>query len=170
MNKRSMSVQKRRYKVKEMAIAYRGGKCEKCGYNKCNGALEFHHLDPSKKDFAIGNKGYTRSWEKIREELDKCIMLCANCHRELHWEAQAAKRQEIMSISKRMAIFEHCFTCGKITKNKKYCSKKCTRKTVIRPSYEQLKQDLAESNYCAVGRKYGVSDNAIRKWIRYYER
>ena len=41
-------------------------------------------LDPNKKDFGIANKGYTRSWEKVQEELDKCIMVCANCHREIH--------------------------------------------------------------------------------------
>jgi hypothetical protein len=47
-------------------------------------ALEFHHLDGSRKDFGISSKGYTRSWSKIRDELDKCILLCANCHREIH--------------------------------------------------------------------------------------
>lgn len=78
------AVQRRRDKVKLMAVEYKGGKCECCGYDKYAGALEFHHLDPTKKDFGIGNKGYTRSWEKIKEELDKCIMVCANCHREVH--------------------------------------------------------------------------------------
>ena len=78
------SVQRRRDKVKEMAVEYKGGKCEICGYNKCKGALEFHHLDPNEKDFGISHKGYTRSWESVKKELDKCIMLCANCHREVH--------------------------------------------------------------------------------------
>lgn len=77
-------VQKRRDDVKLLAVKYKGGSCEICGYDKCIGALEFHHLDPSQKDFGIGNKGYTRSWKKVKEELDKCIMVCANCHRELH--------------------------------------------------------------------------------------
>lgn len=47
-------------------------------------ALEFHHLASARKDFGISSKGYTRSWKKIQEELDKCILLCANCHREAH--------------------------------------------------------------------------------------
>ena len=47
-------------------------------------ALEFHHLDPSQKDFGISSKGYTRSWDKVKEELDKCILVCSNCHREIH--------------------------------------------------------------------------------------
>lgn len=81
-----IKVQKRRLKVKQMAIEYKGGKCEKCGYNKCVAALEFHHLNPEEKDFGIGSKGYTRGWEKVKEELDKCILVCANCHREIHEE------------------------------------------------------------------------------------
>ena len=79
-------VQKRRQNLKIMAINYKGNKCQICDYNKCYSALEFHHLDPKEKDFGISAKGYTRSWDKVKEELDKCIMVCANCHRELHDE------------------------------------------------------------------------------------
>jgi hypothetical protein len=78
------ATQKRRDKLKQLAIHHKGGKCEICGYNKCIGALEFHHLDPNEKDFGIANKGYTRSWDKVKIEIDKCIMVCANCHREIH--------------------------------------------------------------------------------------
>lgn len=81
---RSMAVQKRRDKIKQILVDYKGGKCEVCGYNKCIKALEFHHLDPSQKDFGIGQKGYTRSIEKNKQEVDKCILVCANCHREIH--------------------------------------------------------------------------------------
>ena len=69
-------------RVKEKLIEYKGGKCQICGYNKCNRALEFHHLDPTQKDFTIS--GGTKSFEKIKSEVDKCIMVCANCHREIH--------------------------------------------------------------------------------------
>jgi len=77
-------VNERRRALKKMSIEYKGGKCKCCGYNKCVSALDFHHLDPFKKDFSIGAKGYTRSWEKVKKELDKCILVCANCHREIH--------------------------------------------------------------------------------------
>lgn len=77
------AVQKRRLKIKQLAIEYKGGKCKNCGYNKCNAALEFHHLDPLQKDFGIGNSN-CKSWEKVKKELDKCDLLCANCHREIH--------------------------------------------------------------------------------------
>lgn len=76
------AVAKRRRKVKQMAIEYKGGKCQICGYNKYQGALEFHHIN-GKKEFGIGDKGYTRSWESTKSELDKCILVCANCHREI---------------------------------------------------------------------------------------
>lgn len=78
------AVKKRRKKLREMAREYRGGKCEVCGYNKSQRALSFHHRDPKKKSFGISMKGLTRSWEKIRLEIDKCILLCANCHMEVH--------------------------------------------------------------------------------------
>ena len=77
------AVIKRRKKVKTLALEYKGGKCQICGYSKCVGALELHHVNPKEKSFGIGEKGYTRSWEKVRLELDKCVLLCANCHREV---------------------------------------------------------------------------------------
>lgn len=78
------AVRKRRLKVKNLSIEYKGGCCQQCGYNKCIEALEFHHVDPSQKDFEVSGNGHCKSWETIKKELDKCILLCANCHRELH--------------------------------------------------------------------------------------
>lgn len=78
------AVDKRRKMIRRMAMEYKGGKCAICGYSKCLKALEFHHHNPNGKDFGISEKGYTRSWEKVKNELDKCIILCANCHREIH--------------------------------------------------------------------------------------
>lgn len=77
------AVAKRRKKLKILSIEYKGGKCQICGYKRCVGALELHHINKSDKNFGIGDKGYTRSWEKVKSELDKCILLCANCHREV---------------------------------------------------------------------------------------
>ncbi len=79
----SCNVQRRRRKLKIMAIEYKGGKCAICGYNKFAGALDFHHLDSSQKSYGISAKGYTRSFESMKKELDKCILVCANCHREI---------------------------------------------------------------------------------------
>ena len=78
-----IAVAKRRRKIKELSVAYKGGKCQLCGYEKYQGALDLHHIDASKKEFGIGDKGYTRSWKRVKEELDKCVLVCANCHREV---------------------------------------------------------------------------------------
>lgn len=67
---------------KEELVLYKGGKCEKCGYNKCIEALEFHHLNPLEKDFTIS--GSNLKIETLKKEVDKCILVCANCHREIH--------------------------------------------------------------------------------------
>jgi hypothetical protein len=78
---REVSTDRRR--LKSRAIAYKGGKCILCGYDRCNAALEFHHLDRTIKSFGLSRKGFTRSWDSIKTELDKCILICANCHREV---------------------------------------------------------------------------------------
>ena len=59
-----------------------GNCCSKCGYDKCLAALEFHHPDPSVKESKI--IGSTASLDKQRAEASKCVLLCANCHREAH--------------------------------------------------------------------------------------
>lgn len=78
------AVKKRRKKLREMARELKGNKCAICGYDKCSKALTFHHIDPKKKSFGLSERGLTRSWEKIKAEVSKCILLCANCHTEVH--------------------------------------------------------------------------------------
>ena len=78
------AVQLRRKKVRSMALEMAGGKCRLCGYHQCPDALEFHHRDSDKKDFSVSNRGYTRSWSRVKTEISKCLLLCANCHREVH--------------------------------------------------------------------------------------
>jgi hypothetical protein len=75
---------------KERAVAYKGGKCERCGYNKCIAAMDFHHINPDEKAYTIKNL-MVRKWELIQTEIDKCILLCSNCHREQHWNERNQK-------------------------------------------------------------------------------
>jgi len=89
------AVQKRRKKVREMAVEFLGGRCIRCGYDRCTEALEIHHLESSDKDFGISDKGYTRSWNRVREELQKCELLCSNCHREVHAKLQLSAVRRI---------------------------------------------------------------------------
>src|SRR5690348_2345711 len=79
-----MAVARRRKRLRAKAVTYKGGKCIVCGYDRCQAALDFHHLDPKKKDFGISMDGITRAWKTIQLELDKCVLVCSNCHREIH--------------------------------------------------------------------------------------
>lgn len=70
-------------KHKQIAVDYKGGSCSICGYNKSLAALDFHHIDPSQKDSKWNNfRG--KFTKKHKNELDKCILVCSNCHREIH--------------------------------------------------------------------------------------
>lgn len=79
----TQNVLDRQKEWKRKAIEYKGGKCCVCGYIKCDAALEFHHLDPKEKEFRL-SAGRLRKFESSKAELDKCILVCANCHREIH--------------------------------------------------------------------------------------
>ncbi len=79
-----MAVARRRKKIKLMVVEYKGGACIICGYKRYVGAFDLHHIDGATKDFGLSMQGLTRSWEKTKKEADKCVLLCANCHREVH--------------------------------------------------------------------------------------
>ncbi len=61
-----------------------GGSCEACGRKDHPAIFEFHHRDSKAKDFGLSESGIPHSWSKTVTELAKCVMLCANCHREVH--------------------------------------------------------------------------------------
>lgn len=76
--------QKQRVKnYKKQAVDYKGGKCVRCGYDKCLASLDFHHIDPKQKDQNWA-KMHHWAFDKIKKELDKCILVCKNCHGEIH--------------------------------------------------------------------------------------
>ncbi len=91
--KNKFHVKLKRKRIKEQAVEYLGGECQCCGYNKCIEALEFHHKNPEEKEFAISVTGNTRSWDKVKNELDKCMLLCSNCHREEHERIKSSVAQ-----------------------------------------------------------------------------
>jgi len=79
-NRRRKAMRKRR---RQMAYEYLGNKCAICGYDKCQHALEFHHKNPPTKEYNITN-GFGKPWKVLKIELDKCVLLCKNCHAETH--------------------------------------------------------------------------------------
>ncbi len=84
---------KRRLYRKLKAVEYMGGVCEDCGFVATTEnyiVFDFHHIDPSEKDLALGSGlNLLRSWKKITDELDKCELLCSNCHRLLHGQEKS---------------------------------------------------------------------------------
>jgi transposase len=76
-------VARRRREIKRKLVEEAGGKCLICGYDRCQRVLQFHHLDPSTKEFHLGQAGATRSLARSRAEARKCVLLCANCHGEV---------------------------------------------------------------------------------------
>ena len=71
--------------IKSWVVEELGGKCQICNYDKCQDALDLHHKNPSEKEFSISDRNlrYT-DWPLIKQEIKKCILVCSNCHREIH--------------------------------------------------------------------------------------
>jgi hypothetical protein len=159
----------RQRKLKQKAIDYLGGKCNKCGYDKCPAALDFHHLDPAEKDFTISQVSRTSWNDKLKAELDKCVLLCANCHRETHWEE---KHFINLSPKKEKKVYS-CHSCGSGITNKAKQCKKCyfkRREKVQWPEVESLIEMVSSKGYSATGRELGVSDAAVRKRIKNHKK
>lgn len=95
MSATSKRVIKWRMRLKALLIELWGGKCQSCGYVGHPSAFDFHHVDPSTKSFNISIGGLTRSKFKSYEEAKKCVLLCANCHREV--EAGARKCPDLIT-------------------------------------------------------------------------
>ena len=170
--------QRWRIRAKKWIVEYAGGQCQYCGYDKYIGNLLFHHLDPSNKKHEIGNlMKNTSGWKKILEEASKCVLVCANCHGEIHADLincpaiDLDKRKlKIKEIENRIPIpkthkFHYCSICGEMINNtKKFCSQECVHKSQERIEWPENLEDLViESSKKAMARKLGVSDKAIAK-------
>ena len=131
-------------------VEYKGGKCEICGYDKNYSALEFHHLDPNEKDFTISKKN--SSWENIKKELDKCILICANCHREIH---NPDSTQEILQTY----VNKH--------KDNLVIKKQKSKKRVNTPSINEIEYKYKElKNYAEVAKFFNISLSTLKRRIK----
>lgn len=145
--------------------------CEKCGYIKNLAVLDFHHVDSSTKLFTLDSRKLSnKSWESIINEFEKCIILCANCHREHHHpELNIIDRNLYNEIPEIEKIIYKCIDCNlEVSRTSIRCVKceSLKQRKVERPEVETLLKEIDELGYKGTGRKYGVSDNAIRKWIK----
>lgn len=169
MSKNSRAVIKCLRKKKIDFVESFGGKCQVCGYNKCINALEFHHIEDKKEQ----PSQVIFRWSKKRafEELKKCVLLCANCHREAHFKDKDVELKIPISIW----IEVKCEQCQGLFQTQrsdsKFCSTTCKQifeRRAERPSREELFELVNRFSFLELGKKFNVSDNAIRKWCRSY--
>lgn len=162
-------------RLKSWAVAYKGGKCKLCGYNRCVAALEFHHRNPSEKE-ASWTKLRKLSIASIKAELDKCDLLCACCHREEHFNADGFAEAITRSLesSKRgvgRSLGEATCVCGKTFRKKERTQTSCSRSCVPKPKkYGEDKDFIATvkaTSITAVAKRYGVSHRFVSK--RYHK-
>lgn len=173
---KAKAVREWRNKTKLRMIEAFGSKCATCGYSRCIAALEFHHLDPTKKEFGPGAlRASSSSWQKICDELRKCVMLCANCHREFHAGLlqipdDAPRFDESYVEYKENLKCEKLDKCPVCAANKpKYqitCSKSCASRHRNKIDWslidlEQMKRQGLTN--IAIGDMLGVSDVSVRK-------
>lgn len=164
-----------RQKRKQDLVYVHGEKCAICGYNKYIGALQFHHLNSQEKEYGLSSTGYTRSWEKDIEESKKCILVCANCHAEIHAELiteeliSSFNGQRCQEKTQELKAKKNCCKrCGKkITSGANFC-KECylffKERKVEHPSREELKQKIRTIPFTQIGKEYGITEASVRKW------
>jgi hypothetical protein len=181
----SLYVCEYRRKTKQKAVEYKGGKCQRCDYDKSIAALDFHHRDPSGKDFSLASAGKTWNWERIKPEIDKCDLVCKNCHAEIHEEWRMSiiiqQKELIASFARKPSPTVPCSHCGKpvqkLPSQMKYlhhfCNKKCqdAYKYIPRtnsgkrpwPSDEELRRLIWQIPMTTLAQAFGVSDKAVKK-------
>lgn len=184
MSKSSQAVKDWRVRTKARILEAMGDKCNICGYSRCNAALELHHINPSAKEFSFGGiRAKPKSWDKIVAELRKCVLLCANCHREV--EAGLVQlptnittfNEEYSDYKTPPVVYTHsCQHCDVVyvakEKQRKYCSTKCKSlgdRRVERPSKEKLTTLIEHHSWVVLGKMFGVSDNTVRNWAKDYK-
>lgn len=186
MGKNAEHVKQWRTKTKERIIQSMGGCCVLCGYNKIQQALALHHLNPSEKEFSFGAiRAEPKKWITIVNELRKCVLVCHNCHTEVHagvsvipdnvrcfdesyieYKAVLQKTIPIYDAPKTTVQDKLCPVCGLVMPNSnRTCSRQCSGKLHRRFDWDSI--DLAEllktKSYLAIADDLGVSDAAVHK-------
>lgn len=184
-----------RKRARKVLIEILGNKCAICGYiDEFSGAYDIHHINPEEKEINFG-KLSSIGIKKCIIELKKCVLLCAICHRKIHAgildismatyyynEAMAEEYLNFSAIPSSKCNKEirennlksnYCYNCGKeICKKAKLC-KECfhiAERRKLRPDVNSLMEDINCLGYVGTGKKYNVSDNTIRKWLKFYNK
>lgn len=149
-----------------------GGKCQCCGYNVCNDALAFHHIDPSRKELKFGAiRANPINWGKIVEELRKSILVCHNCHSEIHAGIRNIPDNRVLFDEKyadyrSLYKYDQCPVCdSKKSIRQKFCSVKCSGKNKQKVNWSEidLLDLLKKHSISELEKILNVSDTAIYK-------
>ena len=154
------SLKKARQRLKKKLVDYKGGKCEICGYDKCINALDFHHLNPNEKDFGISN--YTvLSFDKLKKEVDKCILVCANCHREIH--AKENEETEIAMEKKEKEIYTEILNNRNTYKESITNVKDSYKFLIYTDIINDMKQNMSREEIFS---KYHINNKTFNKFLK----
>lgn len=160
-----------------------GGKCQICGYDKNISALEFHHKDPTQKDFQLdARKMSNTKWETLVEEAKKCDLVCANCHREIHHpEMTKDEINKMKTLGEYNALnrsevthYKHCPICGKEmdkSDHRTYCSEQCkqiamNKKTEDYPTFDEIMEKYKDLGTWTKVAEYYHTTRKILQGIR----
>lgn len=172
MSVSSERVKKWRAATKARMVEAMGGKCQCCGYDKTHTALAFHHIDPIKKDLVFANtRANPTSWNKIVEELRKCILVCHNCHSEIHDDTRSLPEKyetfnEDFAVYRNIDEINSCPICGKDKSSKqKFCSHVCARTNKRKVDWDNidLLDLMSKHSISELEKILEVSNSAIYK-------
>jgi hypothetical protein len=147
-----------RRRIKLALIQAFGDECQICHNSYEPAIYEFHHINPELKSFGLGSGSTTRAKADYAKEAKKCCMVCANCHRLIEY---GDKHYNLINNFNEEIYYN---TLKELTQHSILEVEKAPKVKHELPSREQLKQDIRTMSFLAIGRKYSVSDNAIRKW------
>jgi len=164
-----------RSRTRERMLEAMGNKCACCGYDKCLRILEFHHINPKTKSFSLGSaRGNISSWKNLVNELKKCILVCQNCHGEIHAEFRKIPddvrkfNMEFENYTLKEKEKSYCPVCKQEKPIwQKTCSRVCGGK--LRGKVDWGKVDLERlikkenKTLTSIAKDLDVTDNAVRK-------
>ena len=175
MSKNSDSVKKWRKNTKDRIIDVMGGGCCVCGYNKSQRSLALHHLDPDEKELSFASlRASPMCWDSIVAELRKCVLVCSNCHGEIHdnitkiptdapkFNENYANYREVLKVSK----YIKCPVCDDyMSPDHKTCSRRCAAKQTGKVNWDEINLAvlLQTKSYTVIADELGISDASVHK-------
>lgn len=180
MSKSSGRVKKWRSKTKEVIVESMGGKCQCCNYDVIH-SLDCHHINADGKEFSIScAMANPKNWKSIVMELRKCVLVCANCHREIHAGVRNLPEKfcsfnenfkDFDRIKRKIIEYDFCPVCGKEKDSSNVtCSYKCAGSLGGKVDWKSIDIislfEKNDKNYTRTGTILGVSDNSVRKRLK----